>query len=125
MSFDEPPSVIHSAPVRLYAMSGGSDAWTGTLTVFVDGKLLGPLPRLAICEDLLSSDFLLMYCDENWTPVGVTAGPSLNHVKGVAERAYLRLVDKWQEFRTRSDKELQEIKELRLCLRRLDAEYPI
>lgn len=125
MKIIEPPVLIHSAPVLLYAETGGTDAFTGTMTLIVDSKILGSVPRLAICEELLTGESLLMHCDENWNSLGVSVGPTCEYVKASADRAYSGLAQKWQKFRQLSKAELLNIEEVTTYLRKLGNEYPI
>jgi hypothetical protein len=62
----EPPFLLDSARVVLYAETGGSASYTGRITVHADGRWLEPVPRLAICEDLVDGDIFIFHCDDSW-----------------------------------------------------------
>lgn len=74
----EPPYVLDSARVLAYAVLDQTVSYTGRISVYVGGKLLSPVPRLAICENLArDGDFLLFYCTETWEVLGVGGYDSL------------------------------------------------
>ena len=93
---EQPPPVLDCARVIEYAEVDASVRYTGRITVYVDGKELGPVPRLAICENMDdASDLLLFYCDREWNVLGAGGGPSLEAVRETAERAYSGISAKW------------------------------
>lgn len=75
MSLVAPPPVINSARVVEYAIIEDADPFTGFGTIYVNDKLLGRVPRLALCENL-GTDLgpLLFHCDEAWSVLGCRAG---------------------------------------------------
>jgi len=82
----EPPYVLDSARVLAYAVLDQTVSYTGRISVYVGGKLLSPVPRLAICENLArDGDFLLFYCTETWEVLGVGGYDSFEFAKQRAE----------------------------------------
>jgi hypothetical protein len=121
----EPPVLLNSARVVLYADTVGGTSYTGRRVVLVGGKPLDPSPRLAICEDLVEDAFLLMHCDTSWNVLAASYYPSIDAAKASAEDAHAGISSKWFEHRSLTDEERREIAELRQSLRLLAAEHPI
>jgi ClpX C4-type zinc finger len=96
---DTPPPVLHMARVLAFAVLDESVRWTGRQRVYVDGKELGPVPRLALCQNVSggTKDFLVFYCDDDWEVLGITGGRTLDSAKASAERAYSGVTAKWVE----------------------------
>lgn len=92
----KPPPALCSAHVLEYAIVDDSVAYTGKQTLYVDGKLLGPVPRLAICRDLGDGTLNLFYCDESWGVLGASGGDSIEETKRSAEGAYRGITQNWQ-----------------------------
>lgn len=63
--------------------------------LFVDGKEIGKVPCLAICEDKESPDVTLYFCSADWDPIGIAAGKSIDAVKTRAERIYPGSSARW------------------------------
>jgi len=68
---EKPPSVLGDALVLAYAVLEASVTYTGKRPLFVgtpaEGmKELGPVPCLAITEDLETGKILLLHCDQGW-----------------------------------------------------------
>lgn len=73
---------------------------TGHSLFFVDGKEIGKVPCLAICQDSHSHLFTLYYCDRDWKPVGVAPNyQSVDAAKHRAERIYPGSAAHWVERR--------------------------
>jgi len=70
---NEPPPVIGSARLLEYAMIDSSIVFTGRSVIYVDGKLLGPVPRLAVCQVITGSEIILYHCDEEWDILAATS----------------------------------------------------
>jgi hypothetical protein len=103
---DEPPPTLGSAHVIEYAEVDASVRFTGRQTLYVDGKLLGPVPRLALCQNFDASDVMLFHCDDEWNVLGVGGGPTLEAARELAERAYAGISAKWIKSRfSREDAE--------------------
>lgn len=56
--------------------------------MFVDGKEIGRVPCLAICQDKDSTQFVLYYCDTDWRPIGIAIYESVDAAKRRVERIY-------------------------------------
>ncbi len=74
IDINAPPSAIGSDRVIAYALIDQSVTYTGNQYLFVDGHLLGPVQRVAICKSLNKNikDNLILYCDKNWNVLGLT-----------------------------------------------------
>ena len=95
---EPPPPVLDCAHVLEYAEVDASVKYTGRITVYVDRKELGPVPRLAICENMdkaSEATLFLFYCDSEWNVLGAGGGASLAAVRENAEKAYAGISAKW------------------------------
>jgi len=99
--FSPPPPVLDSARVIAYAILGDDIPFTGETSIFVDGKLLGRVPRLAICENL-GEDMgpLLFHCHDDWTVLGISGGPTVEETKQRAEINYPGVSKLWVHLDT-------------------------
>jgi hypothetical protein len=93
----EAPSLLMlDAGVVAYALVEEGVEYTGRLDLVVDGKHLGPVPRLAICQAILEDELFLCHCDDSWKVLGVTGGlPSLEEAIRTAERGYRGSANRW------------------------------
>jgi len=119
-----PPFLLDSARVLMYADTGGSKAYTGRITVHVGGKSLGPVPRLAICEELVEGRILLMHCDASWNVLAAGFAASTEAARDTAEGGYAGISSKWNQCRDLNAAELAEVHELRRSLREAAAQLP-
>jgi hypothetical protein len=92
----KPPPVLCSAHVLEYAIVDDSVTYTGKYTLHVDGKPLGPVPRLAICRNLGDDLIHLFHCDEGWGVLGASGGRTVEDTKAEAESTYKGITQKWQ-----------------------------
>ena|SRR6266850_1211090 len=95
-----PPAITSNDRVLLcYAVLDESVGYTaGHGLFFVDGKEIGKVPCLAICEDKDSRNFTLYYCDRDWSLLGVAADyESVDAAKRRADRIYPRSSSRWVE----------------------------
>jgi len=90
-----PLPVISCARVLRYAVVDDSVTYLGNKTLFVDGELLGRVPKLAICKYKDEDDTLLFHCDEEWAIQGVSAHESLEEAEKHAERMYRGITGLW------------------------------
>lgn len=90
-----PPPVLANARVLEYAVLGRNVSYSGHSSLFVDGKELGPVPCLAICQLLDETETLLLHCDRDWNVLGVAGYPSLAEAKKHAERIYPGVSAHW------------------------------
>jgi ClpX C4-type zinc finger len=94
----KPPPAIASERVLHYAFLDNSVGFNaGHGLMFIDGKELGKVPRLAISESKKSSKASLFYCDDDWHFVGVSVHDSVPSAKKRAERIYPSSSGKWIE----------------------------
>jgi hypothetical protein len=103
-----PPVIMVNDRVLLhYAFLSDSVGFnSGHRLMFVDGKEIGKVPRLAICRDRDSSQFMLYYCDSDWRPIGIASYDSVGAAKRRAEHIYPGSAACWIEARfTESDAE--------------------
>jgi hypothetical protein len=110
---DKPPPVLGNARVLEYAVLGESVTYSGHSSLFVgkenEGlKELGPVPRLAIAEDLKTGEVMLLHCDEEWDLLGVGGKyDSIAKVKASAERAYRGVSSCWIDGKISRDEALR------------------
>jgi hypothetical protein len=98
---EKPPPVLRNGRVLAYAILNESVKYSGHSSLFVgnikDGlKELGPVPCLAVTQDLKTGEIALLHCDEDWDLLG-TGGryESVEQAKASAERAYHGVSSCW------------------------------
>src|SRR5262245_32668978 len=121
----EPPFLLDSARVLMYAETGGRDSYTGRITVHLGDKSLGPVPRVAICEDLVEGRILIMRCDVSWNVLAASFSSSVDEAIASSEREYRGISSKWTRYRALTSSEAAEVGEKRRTLRKLAAKYPL
>ena len=89
-----PPPALEGARLLAYAIVDATVGHTGKSTLYVDGKLLGAVPCLAICQQWPDA-VLLFFCDEKWESLGVVECPSLAEAQKRAEGEYTGLSKRW------------------------------
>jgi hypothetical protein len=94
-SIQTPPPVIDCSRLLCYAIVNHNVQFSGRTLLFVDGKELGQVPCLAICEEKRPSGVLLFHCDREWTTLGCSAHPSTAEAKAKAERIYAGISALW------------------------------
>jgi hypothetical protein len=93
---DQPPPVLDCARVLEYASVDNSVKFTGRLSLYVDGKALGAVPKLAICQNMAEDpETFLFHCDADWNVLGAGAYPSIEVARARAEDAYAGISQKW------------------------------
>ena len=93
-----PPRVLYGARVLAYAKVDDSIEYVERGCFFVDGKLLGPVPRFAICQPPDEAEILVEHCDSEWNSLGVQGGfRSVQEAKARVERSYPGLMNKWMD----------------------------
>lgn len=121
-----PPPVLDGARLLAYAAVDGSVTHDVKLALLVDGKPLGAVPTLAICQEQ-TGGILLMFCDDRWRSLGVAQCSSLAEAKSRAEREYSGLSGKWidakvsEEDAARYMKEQDDALRCSFCARSPDA----
>lgn len=113
----EPPPIIDSAQVLLYALVDDSVKYTGRAYVVVEDKIIDPVPRLAICRNLYDDDILLLHCDDEWNVLGAGGYGTVEKARARAETAYKGIDGKWCNFRTLTPLEIAEVEETRRFVR--------
>jgi hypothetical protein len=94
-----PPPVLDCAWVLEYAEVDESVRYTGKSTLYVGGKELGAVPRLALCQNLDEAEVMIFHCDREWNVLGTGSAPSLSAARESAERAYSGISAKWIKSR--------------------------
>lgn len=99
---DAPPPAIGSDRVIAYAIVDKAVHFTGQQRLFVGDKLLGRVPRIAICKSLRKDlkDYLILYCSKKWRVLGVAGAKSLPLAKKEVERCYAGISDNWVTVNT-------------------------
>jgi hypothetical protein len=69
MSATVPPPVPDGARLLASAIVDETVAHTGSSTLYVDGKPIGAVPRLAVVLQETGA-VLLLFCDEQWNSIG-------------------------------------------------------
>ena len=89
MDYLNPPPVLDCARVLAYAIIDKSVVYSERGSFFVDDKLLGPVPRLAICQSFDDKEILVLYCDNDWNSLGTQgAYTSVRAAKATMEKSY-------------------------------------
>lgn len=83
-----PPPVLDCARVLLYVIIDKSIESSGRSLLFVDGKELGRVPCLAVCEEKKTGGVLLFHCTSDWTVLGCSAHKSIRDAQLRAEEIY-------------------------------------
>ncbi len=95
---DMPPPILDGAKVLAYATVDQSVVRVRENLLYVDGKPLGPVPNLAICNYPIESEHLLFFCTEAWEVLGCGGYASLEETKDRAEREYRGIESRWQNY---------------------------
>jgi hypothetical protein len=93
-----PPSVLDCARVIAYAVVDPSIKYVERNTLYVGKplKLLGPVPRLAVSQNIGEAELMVLHCDNEWNVLGVTAAHhSVEEAKTYVERSYPGIGSKW------------------------------
>jgi hypothetical protein len=101
-SHDAPPPVLDFARVIAYAILDDSVKWTGKQKIFVGDEQLGPVPRLALAQDVEGEleDILIFHCNDQWEVLGLTGADSIEAAKAIAEHAYHGVTGRWIDTAT-------------------------
>lgn len=92
-----PPPALDSAHAIEYALVDDSVTFEQRHTLNVAGEWLGPVRRLAICQNFDETQFMVFHCDREWNVLGVAAGyKSVEEAKAKTERSYHGISTKWQ-----------------------------
>lgn len=107
-----PPPIVGGARLLAYASADDTIIYTNKSLLYVDGKLLGYVPNLAICESLEDAEILLQFCDEHWDPLGVAAFATVDEARGRAESEYHGITNKWIDARVSKEAAKRYLDEL-------------
>jgi hypothetical protein len=96
---DKPPvSLYFPAYVVEYANVDSTVKFIDRKTLNVGGEWLGPVPKLAICKNIETSEFELSHCSEDWESLcSVQRAASIEAIKEIAEKHYQGIGPKWAE----------------------------
>jgi hypothetical protein len=94
-----PPLVLAMARVLAYAIVDTSVSFTGRQRLFVDGKLLGKVPKIALCQSMddspTAANVLIFYCNDAWDILGIVGAETLGVAQAEVERCYSGISKKW------------------------------
>ena len=91
-----PPPAIDCARVLSYAAVDVGVQFAGRTLLFVDGKELGPPPRLAICEDVKTGRILLFHCTRRWRVLGCSGYATPEEAKLRAAGIFHGVSSQWK-----------------------------
>ena len=99
MDTHQPPPVLFSARVVAYVAIDSLIEYTGRTLMLVNGKALGRVKRLAICESLAEPrTIFLLHCDDSWNGLAAVGADTVDDAKAEAERNYPGLMGQWKEL---------------------------
>ena len=92
-----PPPALDSARVIAYAIVDDSVKWTGRQKLFHDGKEIGPVPCLALCQNVWGDWKVIhvFHCDEDWEVLASGGGETIEEAQASTEAAYRGISAKW------------------------------
>jgi ClpX C4-type zinc finger len=95
------PPVLAGLFVLAYAHVDRSITFIQRRTLNVNGKWLGRVPCLAICQEFGGGEYLVQHCSQSWNTRGVAAGYlSAAEAKASVERSYPGLSNYWHKQET-------------------------
>lgn len=109
-SSNTPPPILDGARLLVYAVIDDSVIYNSRSTLYVDGKLLGAVPRLAIGQPSDTEQVLLFFCDEKWNSLGMVECTSLADAQKRAESEYHGISKNWVDANA-SDEEAARYEE--------------
>jgi hypothetical protein len=121
-----PPPDLDCARLLHYVVIDSGIEFSGRSLLFVDGKELGAVPCLAICEEKKTGGVLLFHCASDWSVLGCSAHDSVSDAQARAERVYKGVSTRWVDAnisREAADAYLNELfanERCRVCGRRPD-----
>jgi hypothetical protein len=87
------------ARVLAYAIVDESVNFTGRQRLFVDGKLLGKVPKIVLCQSMddspTAANVLVFYCNDAWDILGIVGVETLDAAQAEVERCYSGISKKW------------------------------
>ncbi len=110
------PMLTANDRVIEYAVLDKSVTYSGHSWLFVDGKELGPVPCLAICQRLDKKEISLQHCDKDWAPLGHGGFyASVADAKKRAERIYQGVSALWVDPHYTDEDVRKELKKQMHC----------
>ena len=91
-----PPPIIDAAKVVAFAIVGPDREFNAAKALWVGDVRVGRVPKLAITEGSDASDFLVLFCDEEWRSIAIVGAKSLDDAKHRASAFYPDIQDAWQ-----------------------------
>ena len=107
-----PPPVLDCARLLHYAVLDAGVEFSGRSLLFVDGKELGAVPCLAICEEPKTLGVYLFHCASDWHVLGCSAHQSVSDAKDRAEGVYHGVSTRWVEANVSRDAAEKYLNEL-------------
>ena len=103
-----PPPVLSCARLLEYAVLDNSVGFAGRTFLFRDGKEVGQVPCLALCENKseTADTVLLFLCDEEWSDLGCSGFTSIAEARDWTERIYPGVSTRWVQANV-SDEEAE------------------
>jgi hypothetical protein len=94
---DVPPLILHTSRVLWHATLRKPATYSGHSYLFVNGEEVGPVPRLAICENLARREagVLVMHCGPRWSVLGVSGYESVLVARTRISRIYPGVEKLW------------------------------
>jgi hypothetical protein len=93
-----PPPSLDGYRILYFAIVKRPVKYSGHSYLFIDGKELGPVPRLVIGESLEDSEVAILHADASWHVLGVqTEFNTVRNAKERAERMYPGSSSAWIE----------------------------
>ena len=93
-----PPIKIDGANVILFTTIDERQKHTSRTRHFVESKLIGDFPKLAICQYEGQELCYLFYCNESWESITDTLHDNLKEAKEQAEFEYEGVSETWQKI---------------------------
>jgi hypothetical protein len=91
-----PPPALAGCRVEQFAIRTRAIKFAGRTNLYIDGKELGAVPRLAICRG--RDGIELIHCDRQWKVLGSSGVyASVREAKQRAERIYPGISRVWQK----------------------------
>jgi hypothetical protein len=95
---DKPPPILHGAMVLAYATLDDSVVRVRKDLLYIDGKPLDHVAKLAISRSPGDKEVLLFFCDDDWELLGLSAHPSVDQAKRRTEREFRGVAAKWKTY---------------------------
>jgi ClpX C4-type zinc finger len=92
-----PPPVLATCRILWHATIRKPAQYSGHSHLFVNGREVGPVPRLAICENLARREegAALLHCGRNWSVLGVAGYKSIREARARAAHIYPGVEKQW------------------------------